>query len=541
MKKKFEIGAIFESNTEYYATESEYHVYLGNTVEVADDRYVALRAFDTKEFNVFAFIKDKKNITIDFRGAKLVMHGKIQPFLVDSSENIKIMNCRVVYDRPPYTEALITDATADYVKLRLSEHCPCRIEDGMLIPYSDSWENRRLNYRGCFYQVFDRETRKGCGIGLGVMGNNIELDPTWPYVPAKYTVESDGEDIIMRGEIPPYFQPDRSLIIAHEHRSLSSTFFIDSKNVELHNYRILCGWGMGVYSYRTENITLDGVRLTYDEDSPSIIANAADAVHTFGTSGNFVIRNCIFEGMVDDALNIHSNFRTFASAEDNVIFTDLASCEQQASDLYRAGDEIAVYRGKTMEEAARYTIKSIEHISETLSKFTVDRRCAEHIEGDLIESLTANCDVLVENCVFGKANSHLRFQSRGKFTIRNCETELPILLSGDASYWFESGPITDLTVENCSFSGDRAMIIINSQVLPTDSEPYYHRNLKIINNFFSTETPLSGNNADGIVFKGNKNTLSRPMTLNLTNCGSVDAEGCSVIRKTEEKKTLEIN
>ena len=86
MKKKFELGMPLESNTEYYATRQEYHVYPEDTVEVADRRYIALRAADTKEFRVFALIKGKKNITLDFCGAKLVMHGKIQPFLIDSSE-----------------------------------------------------------------------------------------------------------------------------------------------------------------------------------------------------------------------------------------------------------------------------------------------------------------------------------------------------------------------------------------------------------------------------------------------------------------------
>ena len=541
MKKKFEIGSVLESDTEYFAAESEYHVYLQDTVAVSDDRYVALRAHDTKEFRVFTLIKGKKNITIDFGGAKLVMHGKIQPFLIDSSENIKIKNCSVTYDRPPFTEALITEAAPGYVKLRLSEHCPCRIEDGRLVPYSDGWENSRLNYKGCFYQVFDPETRQGCGIGLGVMGDKIELDPDWPFHPAQYSVRSDGEDIIMKGEHPEYFVAGRALIIAHETRSLSSVFMIDSKVVELKDYRILCGWGMGVYSYRTENILLDGVCMTYDELSPSIIANAADAVHTFGTSGSFVIRNCVFEGMIDDAINIHSNFRTVASVEGNVMYTNLASCERQASDLYRIGDEIAVYRGKAMEEAARYTIKNIEHIHEKLSKFTLDRPCLEHSEGDLIESITANCDVVMENCVFGKANSHLRLQSRGKFVMKNCETELPLLLSGDASYWFESGPLMDLTVENCRFVGPRAQIVINSQILPTENEPYYHKNLKIINNCFTTHIPLLGGDADGIVFRGNINVVSRPMTIDLTNCGSVDADGCEVIRRTADKTTLALN
>lgn len=541
MKKEFIVGLSLESNAEYVATQAEYHVYPKDCVAVQDDRYIALRAHDTPSFDVFTLIKDKQNITVDFGGATIVLHGKIQPFLIDSSQNIVIKNCNVTYHRPPYTEALITEVTPEYARLRLNANCPCRIEDGRLVPYGDGWENTKLNYKGCFYQVFDSRTRKGCGIGLGVMGNSVELDPNWPYVPAKFSVEPDGEDILLRGNIPKYYQPDRVLVIAHETRSLSGMFTIDSKDVCLDNYRILSGWGMGFYSYRTENITLNRFRLTYDEASPCLITNAADAIHTFGTSGKFEMRDSVVEGMIDDALNIHANFRTVQSANGNEIYTHRSSCERQAMDLYRTGDKIAVYRGKTMEKVAEYTIKGIEHIDENISRFEVDRTVADHKDGDLIENITANCDVLIENCTFGKGNSHLRLQSRGRVVMRNCETELPILLSGDASYWFESGPITDLTVENCRFLGGRACIKIISEVLPTEAEPYYHKNLKIMNNEFESNIPLFGGYADGIVFKGNKNTVGLPMNIVLTNCGSVDADNCTVERKSEKKTELKIN
>ena len=78
MKKEFKLGFSFENDTEYFATEKEYHVYAEDTTKVSDERYIALRANDTKSFNVFVLIKEKKNIVLDFCGATLVMHGKIQ-------------------------------------------------------------------------------------------------------------------------------------------------------------------------------------------------------------------------------------------------------------------------------------------------------------------------------------------------------------------------------------------------------------------------------------------------------------------------------
>lgn len=541
MKKDFEIGLQFEDNTEYYASKDEYHVYLKDTTVVCDDRYIALRAHDTKEFNVFMFIKNKKNTTLDFCGATLVMHGKIQPFLIDSCENVIIKNCNVTYERTPYTEALILEADDKQARLKLSEKCTCYLEDEKLVPYGETWENHKLNYNGSFYQVFDTETRKGCGVHLGVMGSEIIMEREVPFTILSFKVAKDGEDIVLKGDIPDFYKPGRTLVITHEIRSLASVFMIDSKNVSVINYRIISGWGMGIYSYRTENIFIDTLVLTHDEKSPCIVANAADVIHTFGTAGKFVIKNCVIEGMIDDAINIHSNFRTVNCVSGNEIYTDLASCEKQVTDLYRVGDVIAVYKGKTMEETARYTIIEINDTDDYKKIFKVDRDVQEHQNGDLIECITANCDVTIENCIIGKANSHIRLQSRGKVEMRNCEIELPILLSGDASYWFESGPITDLTIENCRFSHERAQIKIISEVFPTESEPYYHKNIKIINNEFETDNPVLGGYADCIVFKGNTNVSDKIMKIILTNCGNIEVDGVKVERKTETKTELELN
>lgn len=114
-------------------------------------------------------------------------------------------------------------------------------------------------------------------------------------------------------------------------------------------------------------------------------------------------------------------------------------------------------------------------------------------------------------------------------------------MSGDASYWFESGPITDLTIENCRFSHERAQIRITSEVFPTESEPYYHKNIKIINNEFETDNPVLGGYADCIVFKGNTNVSDKVMKIILTNCGNIEVDGVEVERKTETKTELELN
>ena len=201
MKKEFKIGMPIESDTEYVATESEYHVYEKDTSIVTDTLNV-LRANDTKEFNVFCHLKGKKNVTLDFCGATLVMHGRIQPFFIEFCENVVIKNCNVTYERPPFTEFLIKEVSPEYARVRLNERCTCRIEGDKLIPYGENWESTRLNYNGMFYQLFDGETKKGYGAHLGVMGTPVVMEYERPYHIRRFTAEADGEDIILKGDSP---------------------------------------------------------------------------------------------------------------------------------------------------------------------------------------------------------------------------------------------------------------------------------------------------------------------------------------------------
>lgn len=540
MEKIFKVGEELESGCAYTADRKVYDIYASDAVEVCSPRYISLRARSDPHFLAFVYLKDKKDIILDFGGADIVLHGKIQPFLFDHCENVTVKNCNILFSRPPYTELDILERGDGYLRTRPIAACPCRVEEENLIPYAEEWECRTLNFRGYFFQVYDPKDATPCGSFLGGTGDFKHSDD-FPFPIITFKAKQDGEDVLLYGDAPEYCLPGRVLEIEHEKRDLSSICAVDCRNVSVKNYRIVSGLGMGMYFIRTHNITLDGYALYHDEKSPCVISNSADALHTFACSGKFIIKNSIFENMMDDALNVHSNFHTLREVSGNVLIADVASVERQAQICFDDGDTIAVYNGPTMEKTGEYKILKAEDVEKGVRRFILDRPADGHKKGDLIENISANTDLEITNCRFGKANTHLRFQTRGKITVQGCVSELPFCLTGDASYWFESGPVQDMTVENCRFIGDRAALRICSEVMPTEKAPYYHRNIRLIGNEFASDVPVSGGYADHIVFTGNKNTAGVPMRLELTNCGDVTADNCEVVRKTEEKTSLKVN
>lgn len=549
MRKFIKIGESFESNTEYYADKKRYDVYLNDVIIQDGLDYSSCRSAGHEEseydenMRIAFFLKDKENIVLDFGGATLYLHGIIQPFLLDNCKNITIKNCVVEFDRSFVSEAEIIESTDTYLKVKMFKQFPYRIDDGNLIFTSETWENDNLDKAPNFFQFFNKETREGAGLHLAIIGKNAHLDESlpWAHRTLKLWAEADGEYILFRGSNLPKIETGLILAMAHSNRQYSGMMMINCENVYLQDFRLLNGPGMGLLPIYTKNLYIDGFKLCYDERSPGIISNEADGIHTIACSGDFVLKNSVIEGTVDDAFNAHGNFCQVESCVENKIIAVSKGAGNGFIKLFGEGDKIAVYQGSTLEKGAEYCINKVTCLGDKRFELTLNCEALQHQKGDTIENLSAQAKIVMSNCRFGKANSHLRFQTRGGVIIDNCETELPFWLTGDMSYWFESSPVDSMKVTNTKFKTERAVIASTPEFMPTEREPYYHGNIVVENCEFNTKMPIYAKYTKSIKFINNKTTVGEGMTLELVNCGDAETENCSVTRITEKKESLGVN
>ena len=492
--------------------------------------------------NTAFLLKCKKNVTLDFKGATLMLHGEFQPFVLEVCENITIRNVVVEYERPNFTEATVEELGDGFLRIRLNPHHPCRVEDGKLIPYCDQWENRNLDRISMFMQSFDSASGEGLGMPLCMIGKTIHPDPDFPFHVDQYVAEQDGDCVILRGPVHECFRKGCVIVLGHGTRNYSSILMLECRNIRLENYRVINGAGMGILPIHTHDIVLDRVEFKYDNRSQGFISNEADAVHSFACSGRFDIIDCVFEGMIDDAMNIHNQFYLLEKIDRNhIILRCKIPGETTHCTIFDVGDTIRVYRGKTMEPEAEYVIREKRILDDEFIDVTLDRNAGPHEPQALVENLTAQCDITIKRCRFGRANSHLRFQSSGIIRVEDCVISLPVLLTGDASYWFESSGVHDMLISDTDFTTPRAQIRMTPEFMPTEKAPFYHWNVRIQNCRFRTDTPVTANYTDKILFSDNTQTDGKPMTLKLINCGDAIADGCTIERKTEKENELRIN
>lgn len=530
--KYFNTKTKFESDSYYTFENINTDIYFSETILASEKKYFSICGTGIRKpepMHTAFYLKNLNNVTLDFGGAVITLHGLIQPFIIDSCSNITVKNVTVAYDRSNYTELDIVDHIGNELYCISKEKFPCRVENGYFIPYSNEWEDRNVHSSGClFMQAYDKSTREGVGLSVIYLGEEIVEQPSAPVKNIPHIrVRSESDKIVFIGDIPQNWNSSHSIVLEHGGRDISSIAMYHSENITIENYRILNGSGMGLYSVTCKNIFVKGLRLINDSLSHGLIANSADGIHFVATKGKIEISDSIFEGIIDDALNIHSNYYYVNNTNGNIISaerSDKSHGLNANTDVFQNGDLIAVYNGDTLELKGKFTVSGRRIIDDQIVELIVDSEASGLIKGDLIENLSTNAEITITNSRFAKSNAHLRLQSRGKITVNNCEFTLPILLSGDTNYWYESSPVKDMTVENCTFKGERAIIRVIPEFKPTENEPFYHSGIKIINCCFDNETVISANYADNIIIKNTlaAGTIPKPK---LKHCGTVEIIG----------------
>lgn len=509
----FKKGIAIESNTYYKATEERYDIYLEDCEPTENRTYFSYTIRSELIHRVAFLLKDLENVTLDFGGATLIFHGRIVPFILDGCKNIKIINCKVDYERPFYTQAHVLECAKDRMRIRIDEGFSYRVEDGYLFATSETWE-KKLNCNDCLLWLFDRTGVKHYGIILALFGEEIFPNANPPMPIRQLHVAEDGDDLILTGDFPENWDANdgnNSLLITHEVRDKCTVTLLDCENISIENFIIIHGAALGIMAMHSRNLYFNNYSMYMNyEGNGRLVTNNADAIHTFNCSGDFVLRNSYMDGMLDDTVNVHNNYLLIEGIEGNTLACRFPGAGVDVHcPLFCAKDTIGVTRGRTLEKLAEYTILDVAVDEESRLRYlTLDRAPSEVRVGDVIENLTGQAEILIENCIFGTFRGTKRLQSRKKTVVRNCEfrnREVSLLFPGDTTYWFESGPVEDVLVENCRFFHTECAprLDFRTEVEFTEKENYYHKNITIKDCYFDKGTVAALRHVKNFVFENN--------------------------------------
>ncbi|MBQ7818209.1 MAG: alpha-1,3-galactosidase B [Bacteroidales bacterium] len=497
-----------------YFDEGDYDFYPQN----ANERELYISNHDQLNPKKIAVILEGiSNLTIDGQGANFYMNGRMLPMVMDSCSNCVIKNISIDMRVPQITQITIVENNIEegFIIYRLFPGTNYKIDDAKrLITYGDGWEIHPIvgiafdgNTHHIIYQTSD--------IAVGTE-NVEELEPYLIKAPWRNQKLKNGDIVVLRN----YERPTPGI-------------FVNScRNLILNDVNIHYAEGMGLLAQLSENITLKGFCVSIRKGSNRYFTTQADATHFSACKGDIISVNGMYEGMMDDAINVHGTYLKILERLDSkrVIASYM---HPQTYGFYwgGSGDSVQFVKSSTMEIISENVIENIK---------PYDRECvkgAKLFEIQFKDTLMAEIDNSgygIENLewtpsVYFADNTIRNNRARGALfsTPKDVTVErnlfdhtsgTAILLCGDCNGWFETGACRKVIICNNHFVNaltnmfqfTNAIISIYPEIPDLKSQKkYFHggegRGVVIEKNTFETfDSPIVyAKSLDGMIFRDN--------------------------------------
>ena len=465
-------------------------------------------------------LEDMKNLTLDGQGSEFVFHGRMLPVSLLRSENCLLKNFSIDFENPHIAQVkIVENDPQDGIVFEPAPWVDYRIaKDSIFEAYGEGWTMRHS-----WGIAFDGDTKhlvyNTSDIGCPTKGAS-EVAPRRIHAPGwKDARLVPGTVVAMRG----WGRPTPGIFLSHD------------VNTTIENVKVHYAEGMGLLAQLCENITLEkfGVCLKGDAD-PRYFTTQADATHFSGCKGKIVSCNGLYEGMMDDAINVHGTYlKVVKRVDDRTLVGRYMHGQSWGFEWGCPGDEVQFIRSNTMELVGKqnkiisirpYDKEQTEGAREFLITFQepVDQVINEQ-SGFGIVNLTWTPEVLFSGNVIrnNRARGSL-FSTPRKTIVENNlfdhTSGAAILLCGDCNGWFETGACRHVIIRKNRFVNaltnlfqfTNAVISIYPEIPDLKGQQqYFHGGpeggIVIEDNEFETfDAPiLYAKSVDGLVFRNN--------------------------------------
>lgn len=448
---------------------------------------------------------DVKNIELDGQGSTFMFHGLMQPMLIMDSSHVTCRNISIDYATPFYAEGKIVAIEDGKTTLEIPERFSWCVENGQFFTRGDGWQVRAATALG-----FHEDGRM---VATGRAGD--------AYWGGKATQTGNNRVQFEQDARLLGFDVGQILVLRIWNRPYPAMVLHQAENTLLEDVVFHSSQGMALLAQMSRDVTIRGGGCVRGD--ARVHTAGADATHFSNCGGHISVRNALYEGMMDDAINVHS---TCLSIE-KVISprqVELRFMHPQAVgfDVFPVGSTLQFIKGKTLENHPSLgKAVAVERVDERTVRLTLEAPLPEGIGvGDAVENADYYPSVdFSHNIVRANRARGTLFTTPEPVVVDGNQfigsSGSAILLAGDAQGWYESGRCRNVIIRNnlfehnliCRYQFTEGIISIYPEVKePSDQNERYHENILIENNtFISHRVPLIyAISADNIIFRNNK-------------------------------------
>ncbi|MDO6840195.1 right-handed parallel beta-helix repeat-containing protein [Paraglaciecola chathamensis] len=498
----------------------EYHFYPG----LATEDYAFISNNDQGLKRIAFYLDDINNLTINGQGSSFIMHGGINPFILQGASNISIKNLSIDFNRPFHNEGVILAVGEGFMDLHIPEAFPYIINDAGILefqgvreyppgyPINEKLERRKDALHAQDYVFkrlleYDVNTR-----ATAYMASDIQ---TGAWLKAEALSGKNNIRIFhpkLKGTV------GNIMTFSSKYRKYPAIVISDSSDVLLDNVTIFHAGGMGVLGQRCRNVTIQNSQVTPSKDR--IISATADATHFNNCNGDIKLVNNLFENQQDDATNIHGIYAMFQQLKSpNTALIKIQHPQQWGFNFIDVGDTMELVQGSSLITYGTNTVAKVKKLNTEIYEVTFDDPIDPKIVvGDSIAEVRDYASVLIKgNTIRRNRARGMLLNSRGKTVVEDNYFHVPgaaILFEGDARNWYEQGGVRNVTIRNNIFDNShfsiwgKAIIAVAAGI---DKEfqdvSRYNKNILIQNNTFNVYDKgllLDLFSVSNVTFKNNK-------------------------------------
>ena len=467
---------LFENGTYYLNRSKCRRIYRAITNTTSAKEYKNLT--DVNMHYVPFIFENIKNLVLDGNGSTFVIDGKVTNAVISDCENITIKNLAIKTISPNVHKLTVLSKTAFSVTFSLCSESKYSKED-------DGYYFNGNGYRLGFFE----NKEKAFWTSTVKPNNKNKISRT--SHPFKFANKIEKiSPYKFKAQYPFYrnFDIGQTFYIFDAHRSDVGIFIEKSKNIILDNVTQNFNYSLAYVAQDCVNLTIENCAFAPEKDSALELASLADFMQICMCSGKVIIRNNVFDGASDDALNVHGIHFGIDKIDGNKLTVSFRHPQSWGFNPLHDGDRIEFINPKTLLSVDKNKIIS----SKMTDNYRIELELESSVPNNYLQYVIEDTDrcpeLLFENNTLNRIITRaILYTSRGKCVIRNnhfiSNTMSGVLLSDDAKSWYESGMCRDVTIEDNIFDYcAQTPILIKPENRVHNGA--VHKNITIKNNTF---------------------------------------------------------
>ncbi|MBI2302959.1 MAG: right-handed parallel beta-helix repeat-containing protein [Armatimonadetes bacterium] len=377
----------------------------------------------------YAFVlQDFHDLTIEGTGAELVFHGITGGFLFSACSGIRVRGFVIDDARPAHSVGTVVGVGEKQFDVEVLPEFP--VAGGEPVEA---------------FMDFDPATRLPRKRGVD---NYYGVESTELVRPQVLRVHTKGPVPMRMG-----------VLVALRHKVYGPAAFIASRctDVQVRDVTIYSVPGMGFIGSVSRDLTLERFSVLLKPGTQRLVSATADATHFGGCKGTITLRDCEFEGMGDDAVNIKSGLYLSVRQrlDDHAV---LGQHNLKMLDAPDPGDQMELSHTDTLLPFGTLTVESVAVEPGEGNVLRVRFReplPAELRDGDVLGNASRAPAVRISGCEVRRNRARGFLIQTRDAVIENCRfkdvTGGGVWVMTEVIYFFESIGTRDVVVRNCTF------------------------------------------------------------------------------------------